>query len=609
MPTHIVSAPEPAPAAGPAPGTDPRGSWLRISAAFTEAVTDLADREDLTVTCAPGLGHGAPGCFLPDLATIELDGTHLGHDPETCDPSRISDRERYPALWGVLTHEAAHAHHTRWTPPDGTPAAYADAALALEESRIEAAQVRRRPADRYWLRASASRLVLADFLPPSSPTGATSAATGGAATGTAKTGAATGAATSGGATISAAMTPWNAGRAAALLLARTDAGILEHHETAPLAATITKVLGAKRLDALTALWETAHDTDDDDRDTMIDLGRRWCEIIGIDPDRPAPESPPTSGESPEPSPLAEAISSALAEVTKTDGPSSPGTTTKEAQRRREEAARKATERAAQRVFRASHSDHGRRGPTAITGSRAPRTDEQAAARRLARQLRAAAHRERATTTRTSPTPPGRLRMRAALAADAQRAAGAVPTAEPFTQTTRRHIPAPPLRIGIACDVSGSMMAAAAPVASAAWILARAASHVPHARSATVIFGAKVRPVTHPGNTPARVAEFTAHDSTEQFVQAVDALDGSLDLSRPGAARLLVVVSDGIFTAEQRRTGQQRIDRLTAAGCAVLWLALSGRVNPMDGPHLVTLTDPAGAVSAIGAAATRALRHA
>ena len=82
--------------------------------------------------------------------------------------------------------------------------------------------------------------------------------------------------------------------------------------------------------------------------------------------------------------------------------------------------------------------------------------------------------ERTATTVASATPPGRLRMREALSADAQRAAGALPTATPFTRTIRRRVPAPPLRVGIACDVSGSMSAFAGPVASAAWILARAA---------------------------------------------------------------------------------------------------------------------------------------
>ncbi|TDB96895.1 hypothetical protein E1266_08175, partial [Actinomadura sp. 7K534] len=156
MATHVIPAPTPAPVAptaapsGAGPGTAPPApvtglseAWLRLSAAFTDAVTDLTDREDLTVQCAPGLGRGAPGCFVPALATIELDGIHLRQDPGTCDPSWPTDRDRYPAMWGVLTHEAAHATHTRWNVPDGAPVAAADAALALEESRIEAAQIHR----------------------------------------------------------------------------------------------------------------------------------------------------------------------------------------------------------------------------------------------------------------------------------------------------------------------------------------------------------------------------------------------------------------------------------------------------------------------------------
>ena len=146
IPASVLTAPSgagpgstPPPAVtAPAPVTAPRGAWLALSAAFTDAVTDLTEREDLTVQCAPGLGRGAPGCFVPSLATIELDGTHLGQQPATCDPTRPADRDRYPALWGVLTHEAAHAAHTRWGLPNSVPAAAAEAALALEESRIEA---------------------------------------------------------------------------------------------------------------------------------------------------------------------------------------------------------------------------------------------------------------------------------------------------------------------------------------------------------------------------------------------------------------------------------------------------------------------------------------
>jgi hypothetical protein len=242
----------------------------------------------------------------------------------------------------------------------------------------------------------------------------------------------------------------------------------------------------------------------------------------------------------------------------------------------------------------------------LLGQRMPTGAEQAAAGRLARALRAAAHRERVAVTRTSPIPPGRLRMREVLAAEAQRAASKIPTAEPFIRTIRSQSPTPPLRVGIACDISSSMADWSRPVASAAWILARAVAHVPDARSATVVFGRGVHPVTYPGATPRMVRGFTADDPTEEFCKAVDALDGALDLSRAGAARLLVVVSDGRFRPDQRLGGQERVSRLLKAGCGVLWLAPGPRSNPLDGSQIVTLADPSAAAGAIGQAVIRAL---
>ena len=63
-----------------------------------------------------------------------------------------------------------------------------------------------------------------------------------------------------------------------------------------------------------------------------------------------------------------------------------------------------------------------------------------------------------------------------------------------------------------------MAAFAGPAASAAWILARAASLIPGAQTATVTYGDAVRPVTRPGHAPAHVTEFTAPDSTEDSVR-------------------------------------------------------------------------------------------
>jgi hypothetical protein len=594
-----------------------QAGWLALSAAATEEAPLIADRDDLVVTVVPGAGRGSPACFFPPHAAIEIDGVHLpaGVDPATATPHRVGDRARYPAVWGLLVHECAHARHTRWDPPPGTPPAVASAARLLEESRIEGAQVRRRPDDRHWLRASATSLVLDDIGPGTG------------------------------------MTRPEAAHTAALILARVDAGILTPTESAPVAATVETVLGADTLAQLRAIWQAAHHAADDDTDTMLELGRRWCDTVGIptDPDPaepgaagsggpPAASSPsgaapggPTStstgesaesGESPGPDETGEprvpsdmdrAISETLARVAVGVAcePLPPDSAERAAAARDEEdGAAAAAEKCARRVFSPTRH-HARSGMTTISGTRPPTPAERVAARQLGRALDTAAVRDRAVIKTSSVMPPGRLRMRGALAADAQRAAGALPTAEPFVRTTRKIRPAPPLRLGIACDVSGSMGAVAAPVASAAWILAHAAHHArTDATTATVIFGKHVRPITRPGETPPLVTEFDATDGTEDIPTALDALDGALGLSRPGAARLLVVISDGEYTGPKRAAGQARLNRLRRSGCAVLWLAPPSPYNePLDGATVHILTNPTATARAIGKAATTALRTA
>ncbi|KAA5825436.1 VWA domain-containing protein [Saccharopolyspora hirsuta] len=578
MATHIIA--DPTTAATTIDGTGTTG-WISLSAAITDEAPTIADREDLLVTIAPGAGHGAPACFLPNHATIEIDGTHLGTvDPASAAPHRISDRARYATAWGLLTHECAHARHSQWDPPEGAPPGAVDAAMMLEESRIEAAQIRRRPDDRHWLRASATNLILADTLahdPTTAP----------------------------------ALTPYNAARAAGLLMGRADAGILLPFETEAVERAAETALGAHTLAELRKLWQAAQRVADDEADTMLELGRAWCELVGTDPTAPPPDA--TSGGTPAPSgapsSLAEAINAATAAVaanTATEpAPTDPATTAAEAHTA-ETTARKSAEKTAARVFASSGPETGH---TEIRATRAPSSTERAAARQLARALSTAALRDRTTTKTTSPTPPGRLRMRGALATDAQRAAGALPTAEPFTRTHRRIAPAPPLRLGIACDVSGSMSSFAGPVASAAWILAHAAHHTPiPATTATVIFGRRVRPITYPGTTPAAVTEFDARDNYEDIPRAIDALDGALSLHLPGAARLLVIVSDGNFRDDPRAQAQRRLDRLRATGCAILWLTPDHPcTRPMSGATIHPLTDPTTTAQAIGRAATTALR--
>lgn len=566
-----------------------RPEWLTLSAAFAEEVPVIADREDLLVTIAPGAGGGAPACFFPARALIELDAAHLGVDPATVDPANLSDRARYATAWGLLTHECGHAAHSKWEPPAGTPPAVVDAAMLLEEPRMEAAQVRRRPDDRHWLRASATNLILADT-DVADPARAPK------------------------------MTTADAAHTAALIMARVDGGILTAAETAPVAHVVESILGADTLANLRSVWRDALNTADDDAESMIKLGRRWCEIIGTDPDNPTPDpdpggsgDPDTSGGSRVPSPLTQAIGQALTNValavTLETPPQDPATVAAAANAA-ENAANEANQETARTVFSGAHHNPRGYGATATAGTRTPTAEERTAARVLARALSTAGVRERVAVKSTSPIPPGRLRMRGALAAAAQRAAGATVTAEPFTRTTRHVAPVPPLRLGIACDVSGSMGYMRGPVASTAWILAHAGARatVP-VTTATVIYGANVRPITHPGTAPAKVTEFEANDGSHDIAAATAALDGALGLSRPGAARLLVIVSDGHYDHDERAAGITQVARLRAAGCAVLWLTTDDRDDPFDGVTVHQLTDPTATARAIGRAATTALRAA
>ena len=232
------------------------------------------------------------------------------------------------------------------------------------------------------------------------------------------------------------MTSTEAAQAAALLLGRVDAGILTDTETAPVAATVETVLGADTLAELRVLWWAALQLDDQDTAGVIELGRRWCETLGQDPhtqpgthrtaahdaDTDAGSEAGTGGGAPAGpgarSPLAESITEALgiveAAVAAEAVPADPATLAAE-QRAQEQAAREGAAHAARRVF----TSGGRRtGRTAIAGTRTPNAVERAAARQLARAIDTAGVRDRVATKTTSATPPGRLRMRDALAADA-----------------------------------------------------------------------------------------------------------------------------------------------------------------------------------------------
>ena len=464
--TPTPSAPAPAWLAAPA------GDWKTLSAAMTAEVPAIAGCP-VPVACAPGRAWATRPATCATSRSSKLTATCWNPPRTTATPPSpvTGSATRSPgAPWST----SAPTPRTRLPPAARRGANWCQAARQLEESRIEARQACRRPADRRYLRASATKLVFADFTaagadpaepsrgryrrcPPAGPRGRRNPRTG-----------------------------------------RDDPGHCQGrgrhrpHQPRPAPGNLARVPRRRRR-------RPAHQ------------------------DRPRPPLVPHPGHRPRrrparphghqiPSELAKALARAIEILAERSPPTSPRRRPLPPdaadKREHEKASRRNAEKAAREVF-------GRRTrPRAITGTRDPHEDETAAARRLTRALA----RPPPASAPPSPSPPrsrpAACRMGKALAGQAQRAAGAVPTAEPFTHTRSRRVPAPPLRVGIACDISGSMGAFAGPVASAAWILARAAGHLPSALTASVLFGKGVYALTRPGERPAKVTGFTATASTE-----------------------------------------------------------------------------------------------
>jgi Mg-chelatase subunit ChlD len=512
--------------------------WQSWSTAWTKHIRTLTGRTDLTVTVAPGAGGGAPACFYPDQKRVEVDAAHIGDSPDVADPRRAGHKKLVPTGYGLLVHEAAHAAHSRWATPPGTPPVVAAAADLLEESRAEYRQRCRRRTDRRWLRHTVTTLISADDAPVDDA--------------------------------------WHAGHLAGLLLARVDARIITGTDVRGIRAAVTTVLGVKRLRRLREIWKAAHTVDDTDADAMIELGWQWCDVLGINPrtHRHAPQPDPGAF----PGHLAKALADYLA--------------------------------AAAGLTPAQYTTHriaGRYGAPATWTRRPPTVEEQQAARRLAARLRAARTHQPEPDTRPSPIPPGRLRVRQAIAADAQRAAGAIPTATPWQQRTTLPPPKPSLRLAVLVDTSASMHSYAAPLSSTGWILATAA-HRNNAITATIAFGSTATLLVPPRHRPTQVLDITPGGGTSAFIDAVKLADQVLDLRHRATLRLLAVVSDGDLTDVE--PAQRLLTTLHHSGCAVLWL------RPADLPghtfdHTTTMTvaNPAEAIDRIATAAVTALQDA
>jgi len=564
------------------PPARPKGEWLRISHDMTWVVEEMADRGDLVVKMSPDAGYGEEdyddkgkikegatphaGVTYPELAIIEIAAENMpkGLSLNDVRPLEHGNRNQYPAVWGVVTHESAHAKHSKWVVPLRARQKAGDlseedsraggAAMLLEESRIERNQILRRPQDQLWLQASATDLALKELKEElSKPENV------------------------------AQLGKVAGSRMAALVLARIDAGSIDVTEQTEKIEALTRgIFGDKDFGKLRDLWREAQATADDDADTMLDVGRRWFELTQDDGGQGGGDPQPGKGDGGQ---AGRELAKALQEMADYAKGEATGDNQANARRSRlakaardrgiENAAHKDALNQASKVFHASPDPSDRRRDDPVRGYRNPTAEENGRARRTRKALEAAYTPERAVTKRSSELPPGKLSARAALRGAAELAMGLPPTAEPFTHKDRRRVAVPPLKVAIAQDVSGSQDSAAAAAVSGAWSLAKATEQIPDAQVAMVVFGSSVWEVFGPRDKMPRVPVLSTPSSSHHLNDALAALEGELQLTRPGSARLLVILTDGVHEHEQIKLRDPALKRLVDAGVHVLWFVTSG----------------------------------
>ena len=604
-------------------------AWLGVNASVGKLVNQWSLRQDLVVALAEVTTIGAPACFNPASAEIEVSipkAFGVGVSPDQVGEMTLRKNQLKHAMGaGAIYHEALHARLSRWSleqaAKDLTPRELRFI-HAMEESRIEYWGCQFLPKNRALLRACAIEIVLDEIEEQAKNVSKVDAA--------------------------AFM--------ALLTLARVDAGVLDERDIVDSVHEIVKeVLSDEVVAKLRAIWKDFQQHDQHSNALpLYDLTREFLKVLderkeesgesegqepgeGGTPGQPGQPGEPGSGEGNQPTPeQIEDFKDFIKKVKQAikDNQDATGIATQnelddeiEVEERKEEAeareqdakSRNESKDLADKVFNqdpSSTGSHvtGEKTRSRLIETRTPKGEELAAANRIANALRKAKYRERSQTRVTSVVPPGRLRSRAFIQGQALKARGVNTPVEAWRTTKRKTTDDPTLNVGVIVDISGSMKAAMTPMAITAWVMSEAVRRV-DGKCAMVYCGQDVFPTLKPGQRLTEVKTYTAQDSTEEFDKAFKALDGAMNLTRADGAKLLVVVSDGHYRPDQKDHARKLLREADKAGVAILWLTFDGKVHePTDllngtAGRLVDLKStesPTTASAIIGEAAAKAL---
>jgi hypothetical protein len=525
--------------------------WLGVGYEITQLVNAWSDRTDLVALLGTEAGQGAPACFLPALAEVEVN-TKVAFG-EITTPSMIDDLTKrknqyeFAQAVGAIRHEAYHAKFSAWDIALAGKTLEQDefeALMLLEEGRIEAWGIKTHPDAKVFLRASAMGLIIDEAKE----------------------------------IFSEHSTIRSASSLVGLCHARIIAGSLDELEAFDLVDKVNEILGS---DLVMKLKEIIYQFQDHATHTDIST----CYPLAIEWARLVREKAEEAGEQPtkeEQEAFDEMMKDLLGEMKENISISNSNELSdqKQSEDMKESATTKANtskeqkknEEIARKVFSKSSGPGESATRSRLIEKRNPNGQERSSAVKIAKALDRAKYRERGITEVGSIVPPGKLNMRKIIQAKALESRGVFTQPTAFSKRVRKHTDEPTLTVGVMVDISGSMSSAMNPMASTAWIMSEAVRRV-QGRCAMVYYGSDVFPTLKAGQRLKEVNVYSAPDGTEKFDMAFRALDGALNLVNGEGARLLVVVSDGHYTYEELESAKRWVATCSKNGVAILWLPI------------------------------------
>lgn len=565
--------------------------WLGVGYEITQLVNAWSDRTDLVALLGTEAGKGAPACFLPALAEIEVNTKEAFGEITT--PSMIDDLTKrknqyeFAKAVGAIRHEAYHAKFSAWDIPLAGKTLKQDefeALMLLEEGRIEAWGINTHPDAKVFLRASAMGLIIDEAKE----------------------------------VFSEQSTIRSASSLVGLCHARIIAGSLDELQAFDLLDKVNGILGS---DLVMKLKEIIYQFQDHAIHTDISacypLAIEWAKLVR--------EKAEEAGEQPtkeEQEAFGEMMKELLGEMSESVSISNANEL--QDQKRSEDMKESATAKAntskeqkkneeiARQVFSKSSGPGQASTRSQLVEKRSPNGQERNSAVKIAKALERAKYRERGAIEIGSIVPPGKLNTRKIIQAKALEQKGIFTQPKAFSKKVRKHTDEPELSVGVMVDISGSMSSAMNPMASTAWIMSEAVRRV-QGRCAMVYYGSDVFPTLKAGQRLKEVNVYSAPDGTEKFDRAFRALDGALNLLNGEGARLLVVVSDGHYTNEEMESAKAWVARCSKNGVAVLWLPIGD--NGATAKHICAganaqvvenITDPSLSAQIIGKNAEKVL---